>query len=157
MCGFGSLNEFFALTNSEIAISVLGILTLLVPVILLLYVLICLFMSRRPNRTASIVMFIIWLLIFFTLCIVAIKSVYQVHSHNDFENFGNAIELIEEASENRIEQIEDATEAVEEAVEEAIENNGSVTITTPDGTKISVFDIEKSGGTFRKTQINIDK
>ncbi len=156
MCDFGSLNEFFALTNSEISISVLGILTILVPIILLLYVLICLFMSRRPNRTASIVLFIIWIVIFFTLCLVAIRSVHEVQTKNNLEHFGSTIEFIEDAVESRVDKIEQIEDAAE-AVEDAIENNGSVVITTPGGTKISVFDIEKSGGTFRKTEINIDK
>lgn len=160
MCDFGSLNEFFALTNSEIAISVLAILTVLVPIILLLYVLICLFMSRRPNRTASIVLFILWIVIFFALCLVAIRSVHQVHTHNSFEHLGSTISLIEDAAESHIEKIEGAVEAIEDKIEESvesIENGNSVTVTTPNGTKISIFDIEKSGGTFRETTINIDK
>lgn len=160
MCDFGSLNEFFALTNSEIAISVLAILTVLVPIILLLYVLICLFMSRRPNRTASIVLFILWIVIFFALCLVAIRSVHQVHTHNSFEHLGSTISLIEDAAESHIEKIEGAVEAIEDKIEESvesIENGNTVTVTTPNGTKISIFDIEKSGGTFRETTINIDK
>lgn len=160
MCDFGSLNEFFALTNSEIAISVLAILTVLVPIILLLYVLICLFMSRRPNRTASIVLFILWIVIFFALCLVAIRSVHQVHTHNNFEHLGSTISLIEDAAESHIEKIEGAVEAIEDKIEESvesIENGNAVTVTTPNGTKISIFDIEKSGGTFRETTINIDK
>lgn len=160
MCDFGSLNEFFALTNSEIAISVLAILTVLVPIILLLYVLICLFMSRRPNRTASIVLFILWIVVFFVLCLVAIRSVHQVHTHNSFEHLGSTISLIEDATESHIEKIEGALETIEDKIEESvesIENGNAVTVTTPDGTKISIFDIEKSGGTFRETTINIDK
>lgn len=160
MCDFGSLNEFFALTNSEIAISILAILTVLVPIILLLYVLICLFMSRRPNRTASIVLFILWIVIFFALCLVAIRSVHQVHTHNSFEHLGSTISLIEDAAESHIEKIEGAVEAIEDKIEESvesIENGNTVTVTTPNGTKISIFDIEKSGGTFRETTINIDK
>ena len=160
MCDFGSLNEFFALTNSEIAISVLAILTVLVPIILLLYVLICLFMSRRPNRTASIVLFILWIVIFFALCLVAIRSVHQVHTHNSCEHLGSTISLIEDAAESHIEKIEGAVEAIEDKIEESVEsveNGNTVTVTTPNGTKISIFDIEKSGGTFRETTINIDK
>lgn len=150
MIELGTLSDVLALTGSEVTLSVLGILTLLVPVILLLYVLICLFISRKPNRTASIVLFILWILIFFALCFTAIKTSYDIHSINGIEHIGDNIE-------NRVEAIENAAEVIEDKIEERIENGNSVTVTTPNGTKISVFDIEKSGGTFRETTINIDK
>ena len=158
VCDFGSLNEFFALTNSEITISILGILTVLVPIILLLYVLICLFMSRKPNRTASIAMFILWIVIFFILCLASIRAIHRVHSLNNIDK----IEQIGEALEKRAEQIEEHFDAKVEQIEEAVEKGAvegveSVTITTTDGTKISVFGTEKNGGTFRQTTINIDK
>ena len=142
----GTLNDALALTGSEIAISILGILTVMIPAILLLYVLVCLFISRRPSRTASITIFIIWVLIFLALCFSSIKTVHSIHSLND-------IEYIDDAIEDRIEQIEDAAETLQEAVE----SGNTVITTSPDSIKISVFDIEKSGGTFRKTTINIDK
>lgn len=142
----GTLNDALALTGSEIAISILGILTVMIPAILLLYVLVCLFISRRPNRTASITIFIIWVLIFLALCFSSIKTVHSIHSLND-------IEYIDDAIEDRLEQIEDAAETLQEAVE----SGNTVITTSPDSIKISVFDIEKSGGTFRKTTINIDK
>ena len=158
MCDFGTLNEFFALTNSEVSICILGILTVLVPIILLIYVLICLFMSRRPNRTASIAMFVLWIVIFFILCLASIRAVHQVHSLHDINN----IEQIGEAIEERAEQIEEhfdaKVEQIEDTVEKAVgEGVESVTITTTDGTKISISDTEKNGGTFRQTTINIDK
>lgn len=142
----GTLNDALALTGSEIAISILGILTVMIPAILLLYVLVCLFISRRPSRTASITIFIIWVLIFLALCFSSIKTAHSIHSLNDIEYIGDAIE-------DRIEQIEDAAETLQEAVE----SGNTVITTSPDSIKISIFDIEKSGGTFRKTTINIDK
>lgn len=146
MLELGTLNEVLALAGGEIAISVLGILTMMIPAILLLYVLVCLFISRKPSRTASIVLFVIWILIFLTLCFTSVKTAHNIHSLNN-------VEYICDTLENRLEQFENAAEAVEDAIEES----NSVTITTPSGTQISVFDVEKSGGTFRKTTINIDK
>ncbi len=153
MLNFGNLDVAMALAGSEIAIAILGVLTVLIPAILLLYVLVCLFISRKPSRTTSITLFVIWILIFFALCFTAITT------SPDFYNL-NSVEVIDD----RIEQIEDAAEEIEqqaktagETIEKAAEDGKSVTITMPDGTKISVFDIEKSGGTFRKTTINIDK
>ena len=164
LCNFGALNEFFAMTNSEILISTLFILAVLIPVILLTYVLICLFISRKPNRTASIVMFILWIVTFCILCVSAIKSVHQVQTLNGLEFIENKLELIEDAAEARVEQLEEQIEAqaeeieaAAEAIEDAFENSGTTIYTDPDSTKISVFDIKKSGGTFRQTTINIDK
>ena len=158
VCDFGALNEFFALTNSEVAISILGILTVLVPIVLLLYVLICLFMSRRPNRTASIAMFVLWIVIFFILCLASIRAVHQVHSLHDIDNIEQIGEILEERAEQIEDQFDKKVEQIEDAVEKSVgEGVESVTITTTDGTKISVFDTEKNGGTFRQTTINIDK
>ncbi len=143
MLNYGNLDVAMSFAGGEVAISILGIFTLLIPTILLLYVLVCLFISRKPSRTTSITLFVIWIVIFFALCFTAITTGTNIN------NF-NSVEVIQDSIENRMEQIE-------EAVEESTEDGKSVTITTPDGTKISVFDIEKSGGKFRKTTINIDK
>ena len=133
----------------------LGILTVLIPIILLLYVLICLFFSRKPNRTTSIVLFVLWILILFALCFTAIKTSHDIYTLNDIENLGDHIE-------NRIESIEDAAESaienkIESAVGSAVESGGSVTINIPSGAKIDIQETVQSGGTFRKTTINIDK
>ncbi len=153
ICHFGTLSEVLTLTGSELAVSILGILTILVPAILLLYVLICLFISRKPRRTASITLFILWILIFLALCVTAIKTSHDIHSIHPLDRLDNRIELIEDAVEAKADKFEDAAEAIEQAVE----RGDSITITTSDGTKISVFDTKKSGGVFRKTTINIDK
>ncbi len=158
VCDFGALNEFFALTNSEVSICILGILAVLVPIVLLLYVLICLFMSRRPNRTASIAMFVLWIVIFFILCLASIRAVHQVHSLHDIDNIEQIGEILEERAEQIEDQFDKKVEQIEDAVEKSVgEGVESVTITTTDGTKISVFDTEKNGGNFRQTTINIDK
>ena len=151
MIDLGSLNDALALTGSEVVLSVLGILTVLLPVILLLYVLICLFFGRKTNRTSSIVLFILWILTLFALCFTAIKTSHDIYTLNDIENFGDNIE-------NRIDAIEDAAEkAIENGIKGAVEGSSSVTITVPDSSQIDIFDTEQSGGTFRKTTINIDK
>lgn len=146
MLNFGTLDVAMAFAGGEIAMAVLGIFTVLIPAILLLYVLVCLFMSRKPSRATSITLFVIWILIFFALCVTAITTGTNINNLN-------SIEVVQDSIENRMEQLEDAAESVEDA----IEDGQSVVITMPDGTKISVFDIEKSGGTFRETTVNIDK
>ena len=146
MLDFGSLNEVLTLTGSEIAISVLGILIVIIPAVLLLYVLVCLFISRKPSRTVSITLFVVWILLFLALCFTSISTIHSIHSLND-------VEQIEDAIESRIEQIEDAAEIIQDTTQ----SGGSVTVTTPNGTRIDISDIRKSGGTFRQTEINIDK
>ncbi|MBO5875507.1 MAG: PspC domain-containing protein [Alistipes sp.] len=151
----GSLSDALTLTGSEVVLSVLGILTVLIPIILLLYVLICLFFSRKPSRTTSIVLFVLWILILFALCFTAIKTSHDIYTLNDIENLGDNIE-------NRIESIEDAAESaienkIESVVGSAVESGGSVTINIPSGAKIDIQETVQSGGTFRKTTINIDK
>ena len=146
MLDFGSLNEVLTLTGSEIAISVLGILIVIIPAVLLLYVLVCLFISRKPSRTVSITLFVVWILLFLALCFTSISTIHSIHSLND-------VEQIEDAIESRIEQIEHAAEIIQDTTQ----SGGSVTVTTPNGTRIDISDIRKSGGTFRQTEINIDK
>ena len=146
MLDFGSLNEVLTLTGSEIAISVLGILIVIIPAVLLLYVLVCLFISRKPSRTVSITLFVVWILLFLALCFTSVSTIHSIHSLND-------VEQIEDAIESRIEQIEDAAEIIQDTTQ----SGGSVTVTTPNGTRIDISDIRKSGGTFRQTEINIDK
>lgn len=162
MLSFGSFNELFALTGSEILLSILGIFTVLIPAVLLLYVLICLFINRKPSRTASITLFLLWIVTFFALCITAITSVNDIHNVSSVEYLGNHIESrmdqMEDAIEQQAEQIEAAVEQqAEQIARQAIEAAPSPDTTSYNLHKIDVVDIRKMGGTFRETSINIDK
>ena len=156
MIDFGTLNYVVALTGSEMALSVLGILAILVPVILLLYVLICLFISRKPSQKTSIALFIIWILISLALCFTAIKTGHNIHSLDTIERIGDNIDIQLDAIEDSIEN-GNSIKGAKIQVLEATEDGNSVKITTPNGTQIDIFDTEKNGGTFRQTTINIDK
>jgi hypothetical protein len=97
----------------------------------------------------------VWILIFFALCITAVKTSHDIHSLNDIERIGDTIE-------NRIDAIEDATEdAIEKRVESivngVVDNGTSEIITAPDGATVDIMNTEQSGVSFRKTTINIDK
>ena len=167
MVDLGVLSETLAISGTEMALCILGILTILVPASLLLYVLICLFISRKPSRKTSITLFIIWILIFLALCFTAIKTSHDIYTSNPFERIENTLENIEERVDNQVEAIENSIEGGNIGVEslnntpeigpKADKEKNTVTITTPNGTQISIFDTEKNGGTFRQTTINIDK
>ena len=52
----------------------LGIMTALVPVLLLIYVLMCLIASRKPSRRAVLTTFLIWILIIIGLGVSAVRE-----------------------------------------------------------------------------------
>lgn len=166
----GSMDALLTLTNNEIALTVLGILTVLIPAALLLYLLITLVIGRRPNGKVSAAIFVLWILIFIALCITSIKNANTIlsmssidYSDNRIEQIGDVIEArieqISEQIETKVEQIESQVEKIEEAVEQRVEQtienveSGSPSI---DPT-FSLSDEVKNGGTFRHTEINIDK
>lgn len=71
---FGSIGGLLAASGSEVLIPMLGILVVLVPTVLLLYILICLLISRKPGRIAMLVMFLLWLLTIIALPVAALKA-----------------------------------------------------------------------------------
>lgn len=61
----------------------LGILVALAPVMLLIYVLMCLIASRRPSGKVTLIVFILWLLLVMGLCVSAIRELN--HEQQFFE------------------------------------------------------------------------
>lgn len=55
-------------------VPVLGILIVLIPCMLLIYVLMCLIASRRPSGKATLWVFLLWILTFIILVVVAIRE-----------------------------------------------------------------------------------
>ncbi len=53
----------------------LGLLVALAPVMLLIYVLMCLIASRRPSGKVTLISFILWLLLVMGLCVSAIREI----------------------------------------------------------------------------------
>ena len=60
--GGGILSPFFPL-GMTLWVPILGIFIVLIPVILLIYVLMCLIASRKPGGTAVLIIFLLWLCI----------------------------------------------------------------------------------------------
>ena len=67
------------------------------------------------------------------------------------------IEVKQRARNNSIQTTKSVIEDAAEIIQDTTQSGGSVTVTTPNGTRIDISDIRKSGGTFRQTEINIDK
>ena len=63
------------------SVGVLGILTALIPTMLLIYVLMCLIASTTPSGRSILVIFIVWVLVIMSLCITTIKNYYDVEKY----------------------------------------------------------------------------
>ena len=70
---FGSAGGLILGSTESTILALLGITVVLIPVILLLYILICLVINHKTNRTALLIMFILWILVFIALPVTAIK------------------------------------------------------------------------------------
>lgn len=55
-------------------VPILGIFIVLIPVILLIYVLMCLIASRKPGGTAVLIIFLLWLASFIACACIAIRE-----------------------------------------------------------------------------------
>ena len=71
--GGGILSPFFPL-GMTLWVPILGIFIVLIPVILLIYVLMCLIASRKPGGTAVLVIFLLWLASFIACACIAIRE-----------------------------------------------------------------------------------
>ncbi len=70
---FGPASSQILGADTTAVLGILGILVVLIPTILLLYILICLVINHKTNRTALLVMFILWVLTFIALPVAAVK------------------------------------------------------------------------------------
>ena len=71
--GGGILSPFFPL-GMTLWVPILGIFIVLIPVILLIYVLMCLIASRKPGGTTVLVIFLLWLASFIACACIAIRE-----------------------------------------------------------------------------------
>ena len=71
--GGGILSPFFPL-GMTLWVPILGIFIVLIPVILLIYVLMCLIASRKPGGTAVLIIFLLWLASFIACACIAIRE-----------------------------------------------------------------------------------
>lgn len=70
---FGTAGDLISGSSAGTALAILGILIVFIPVVLLLYILICLVINHKTNRTALLVMFLLWILTFIALPVTAVK------------------------------------------------------------------------------------
>ena len=71
--GGGVLAPFFPL-GMTLWVPILGIFIVLIPVILLIYVLMCLIASRKPGGAAVLIIFLLWLASFIACACIAIRE-----------------------------------------------------------------------------------
>lgn len=71
--GGGILSPFFPL-GMTLWVPILGIFIVLIPVILLIYVLMCLIASRKPGGTTVLIIFLLWLASFIACACIAIRE-----------------------------------------------------------------------------------
>lgn len=128
----------------EMWIALFGILAVLVPCLLLIYVLMCLIASSRPNGKAIGFTFLGWVVIVFLLIFFALRGGVHREVVKEFlptptYNSQNLMNALEEEAEACEEAIEKAAEQIEEAAE-ALEQTGSgaIRLRTPEAT----FDLE---------------
>ncbi len=131
--------ELLSPSNLEMWIALLGILVVLVPCLLLIYVLMCLIASSRPNGKAVGFTFVGWVVLVFLLIFAALRSglhrevideLLPTPTHNSYNLMNDSMEAMEEAAEEYEETMEKAAKQIEEAVEAG---NGFLQVTTPEG------------------------
>lgn len=121
----------------EMWVALFAVLAVLVPCLLLIYVLLCLIASRRPNGKVVGFTFLAWVVIVFLLIFSALRA----GLHRDILNevlpspTYNGLNLLndpEEAVEEAVERYEDA---LEEHVEQLVEQTGQgqIRVSMPEG------------------------
>ena len=72
--GGGGILSPFSPLGMTLWVPILGIFIVLIPVILLIYVLMCLIASRKPGGTAVLIIFLLWLASFIACACIAIRE-----------------------------------------------------------------------------------
>ena len=123
----------------ETWIALFGILAVLVPCLLLIYVLMCLIASRRPNGKAIGFTFLAWVVVIFLLIFCAlregihrevIEELLPAPTYNSHNLMNDPMEAIEEAAEAYEEAMEEASIQIGKAVENG---DALLQVTTPEG------------------------
>lgn len=79
--GGGELFPIEFLENFSLWIPVLGIVAVLIPVILLIYVMMCLIASRKPGGKTVLAVFLLWLATVVALSLIAVRNGIDRHFH----------------------------------------------------------------------------
>lgn len=149
-------------TDVALAVPILGIFICLVPMFMLLYSLMCLIASRRPNGKAILAMFLVWIL-FIIACATA-----AIYDHTVPKASYHLEERFEEVMETEVEINGESTtlEALMEQLEQEgeLQLNGTVRIDPKnkpaapeikaEGVKISITDREESP---KRVAISVEK
>lgn len=131
------------LVDFSLWIPVLGIFILLIPVVLLIYVLMCLIASRKPGGKSVLVIFLVWLATIIACSCIAIK-----------ENVGEKFRAKRSAIENVLNTdvvVDGDTTSVKNLLkdyedEKVVEEGGTVRISVP--SKSVNITIDKNDSTF---------
>lgn len=87
-------------------LAVLGIVFLLLPALLVLYVLACLLLGSKPNRAALLVMFLLWIATIVALPVITVKSGaragidYSYHDDDRMDEHERMMDSIERVAEH---------------------------------------------------------
>ncbi len=145
--GIGNLGNLGGLTAlGETLVPILGIAAILIPAVLLLYILICLLISKKPGRTTMLVLFLLWIVTLISVPIAAISTA---------QNIEDRVESLDQNIDDAMEEIEEANAIVDSLIEiSGTEQTGaSVQIRVPDGKNSTVqMTIEK-----KNTSKSIDR
>lgn len=145
--GIGNLGNLGGLTAlGETLVPILGIAAILIPAVLLLYILICLLISKKPGRTTMLVLFLLWIVTLISVPIAAISTA---------QNIEDRVESLDQNIDDAMEEIEEANAIVDSLIEiSGTEQTGaSVQIRVPDGKNSTVqMTIEK-----KSTSKSIDR
>ena len=145
--GIGNLGNLGGLTAlGETLVPILGIAAILIPAVLLLYILICLLISKKPGRTTMLVLFLLWIVTLISVPVAAISTA---------QNIEDRVESLDQNIDDAMEEIEEANAIVDSLIEiSGTEQTGaSVQIRVPDGKNSTVqMTIEK-----KNTSKSIDR
>lgn len=107
--GMGTAGMVLSALDNGTIIAVLGISVVLVPVIMLLYVLICLLISAKTNRTLLLVLFLLWIVLLIALPVTAVRSNrsaigvnYTYENHEYVDEHERLVDSIERAAESYV-------------------------------------------------------
>ncbi len=110
----------FIPTDIALSIPILGIFIALIPMMMLLYSLMCLIASRRPNGKSILAMFLIWVLTIIICATIAIYDQAFPKASDDIEAHWDEVMATEV-------EIDGKTSTLEELLEE-IDETGSLTV-----------------------------
>ncbi len=116
-------NEFMS-TFESLSISTwvpaLGIFIALIPVVLLIYVLMCLIASRKPNSKTVLVIFLLWIASFVGCCVAAMhddvpRKLHQKRAviRSEFSNLG-VVEYDLKSLDEMLDELEGAEQVIEQ-------------------------------------------